>query len=134
MVKHMKPEQIHVLLSQSPYIKEWPDDDDPYVAECALWEQENITLIIDFAQNQQDENHFHQCCIAIQDKLNWLAQNQSLIHQECKLQPQNTAISYISYYVEDADTIFTDMVLTACDDPENILAEISIEEDNTIIV
>lgn len=135
----MKKADFHALLRQHiPQIHHLEaDSSENAEAECALWQRDDCTLLIDFAEKSSN-------CHTLVHTLQTISQQIAHIHahrdditqiiaaQSAKHSVVEVFVLYISIWVEEADAVFCDFAVSA---PQwhNEVAAFSLDEQNQFV-
>lgn len=135
----MKTKDLHSLIQQHiPKIQYLElETSESVEAECAIWQQDDCTLIIDFENKNLDSTQVIAALQNVSRKLAWLDAHRADVLQtistESKLNDtSNTYIQYAAFLIESADDVFCDFALAAPQWGEQTAA-CSLEEDNELI-
>lgn len=135
----MKTKDLHSLIQQHiPQIQYLElETSESVEAECAVWQQDDCTLIIDFENKHLDCHNLVAALQNVSCKLAWLDAHRANVSQEIadksKLKDTSNAyIQYAAFFIESADDVFCDFAVAAPQWGEQ-LAAFSLEADNELI-
>ena len=131
----MKQKDLHNLVKQHiPQIHYLECDTDELIeGECALWNNDNATIVIEFADNGCDCHNLADALQTVSAKLAWLNEHSDDITQATQTNPDTAYIAYAAFWVEDSKQVFCDFAVAPDLDSEQEI-ECSLEEDNTLVV
>ena len=134
----MKTEQLHTLIRQHipqiTYLE--TDTSESAEGEWTIWQQEDCTIIIEFADKPQANEQFISTLQTLSAQLNWLEQHRAdvmeiLTTQTNLAETASIQMVYLACLIEHHE-VFCDFAISA-DALRNQVAEFSLEPDGELI-
>ncbi|QMT30980.1 hypothetical protein [Alysiella filiformis] len=135
----MKKNELHNLIRQEIPQITYLETDSPEAAEgeFALWEVDDCTIMLDFADNKSDCHTIQAALQNVSRKITFLNDNKNAIIQTLhtehpELSTENMRGVYVSFWIENATEVFCDLLVSS-DDWAMQAAAFSLEDDNELI-